>query len=206
MNVRTLCLAILHHRDATGYEIRKLSTEGKYAYFVDASFGSIYPALAKLEDEGLVSCRQEQQDGKPPRKIYTINDKGRAALRTNLQESPSPDIFRSEFLLIGMCADLLQSGDMKRALDVHVAQVEDELATIEEMSAEMEVGDSSWLPDFGKACMVAQLDWLAANRERIIADSERLAEGGLMAAKAPEKTDVDDRSHPPPRVLAEAAK
>lgn len=206
MNVRTLCLAILHHQDATGYEIRKLSTEGKYAYFVDASFGSIYPALAKLEDDGLVSCRQEQQDGKPPRKIYTINDKGRDALRTSLQEAPSPDIFRSEFLLIGMCADLLESGDLKRALDVHVAQVEDELATIEEMCTEMEDGDSSWLPDFGKACMNAQLDWLAANRERIIADSERLAENALMATIAPEKTNLDDRSHPPPPVLVEAAK
>ena len=41
MSVRTLCLAILSFGDATGYEIRKLSTEGRYSYFVDASFGSV---------------------------------------------------------------------------------------------------------------------------------------------------------------------
>jgi DNA-binding PadR family transcriptional regulator len=205
MNVRTLCLAILHHQDATGYEIRKLSTEGQYAYFVDASFGSIYPALAKLEDEGLVSCRQEQQDGKPPRKIYTINDKGRAALRSNLQEAPSADVFRSEFLLIGMCADLLESGDLKRALDVHVAQVEDELTTIEEISAEMEGSGCGWLPDFGRACMKAQLDWLAANRERIIAEGEHVAINGPNAGVAANRHDQDDRSHPPPPALAELA-
>jgi PadR family transcriptional regulator AphA len=173
MNVRTLCLAILHHQEATGYEIRKLSTEGKYAYFVDASFGSIYPALAKLEDEGLVTCRLEQQDGKPARKVYAINEHGRAELRANLRESPTPDVFRSEFLLIGMCADLLDVGDMERALTVHISQVEDELRKLDDMKSELP--ENNWLVDYGTACMKTQLDWLHANRERILADSAEAA-------------------------------
>ena len=65
MNVRTICLAILYDGEATGYEIRKLSVEGEYSYFIDASFGSIYPALAKLELDGLVTSRVETQEGKP---------------------------------------------------------------------------------------------------------------------------------------------
>lgn len=190
MNVRTLCLAILHHQDATGYEIRKLSTEGKYAYFVDASFGSIYPALAKLEDEGLVSCRLEQQDGKPARKVYSMNDGGRAELRANLRESPTPDVFRSEFLLIAMCADLLDVGDMERALTVHISQVEDELQKIDEMKNEMPEG--SWLADYGTTCMNTQLSWLHANRDRILADSAEIA------LNAPQRT-------PPPNDLPKAA-
>jgi PadR family transcriptional regulator AphA len=173
MNVRTLCLAILHHQDATGYEIRKLSTEGKYAYFVDASFGSIYPALAKLEDEGLVSCRLEHQDGKPARKVYSINEDGRAELRANLRESPTPDVFRSEFLLIGMCADLLDVGDMEHALDVHISQVEDEIAKIDDLKADLAEG--SWMHDYGMTCMTTKIDWLRANRERIIACSAKVA-------------------------------
>lgn len=173
MNVRTLCLAILHHQDATGYEIRKLSTEGKYAYFVDASFGSIYPALAKLEDEGLVSCRLEQQDGKPARKVYSMNEEGREELRANLRESPTPDVFRSEFLLIAMCADLLDVGDMERALDVHISQVEDELQKIDDMKNDLPEG--SWLVDYGTICMKTQLDWLHANRDRILTDSAEIA-------------------------------
>ena len=58
MSVRTLCLAILNFGDATGYEIRKLSTGGKFRYFIEASFGSIYPTLARLEAEGLVTVRE----------------------------------------------------------------------------------------------------------------------------------------------------
>ncbi|MEM7464992.1 MAG: PadR family transcriptional regulator, partial [Pseudomonadota bacterium] len=52
MNVRTLILAILNKQDASGYEIKKLSSEGRFSYFVDISFGSIYPTLARLEEEG----------------------------------------------------------------------------------------------------------------------------------------------------------
>ena len=175
MNVRTLCLAILHHQDATGYEIRKLSTEGKYAYFVDASFGSIYPALAKLEDEGLVTCRLEHQDGKPARKVYSINEVGRDELRLNLKESPTPDVFRSEFLLIGMCADLLDVGDMERALDTHIAQVEAEQIKINEMKADLPEGENNWLHNYGMTCMNTQLEWLRANRERILQYSASVA-------------------------------
>ncbi len=176
MNVRTLCLAILHHQDATGYEIRKLSTDGRYAYFVDASFGSIYPALAKLEDEGLVSCRLEQQDGKPARKVYSINEAGRDALRASLRESQTPDVFKSEFLLIAMCADILDLGDMEKAVDVHISQVEAEIVKIEEMTNELP--KDSWLPDYGLTCMNVKLEWLRANRAKIIAHSTEIARNG----------------------------
>jgi len=184
MNVRTLCLAILHHQDATGYEIRKLSTEGKYAYFVDASFGSIYPALAKLEDEGLVSCRLEQQDGKPARKVYSMNEEGRKELRANLRESPTPDVFRSEFLLIAMCADLLDKGDMERAMDVHLGQVEDELQKLNDMKDDLPEG--SWMHEFGMSCVTGHRQWLVDNRERIITYSAE------QASNAPHKQKTAD--------------
>ncbi|MBV6656744.1 MAG: PadR family transcriptional regulator, partial [Devosiaceae bacterium] len=179
MNVRTLCLAILHHQDATGYEIRKLSTEGKYAYFVDASFGSIYPALAKLEDDGLVTSRQEQQVGKPPRKVYMINDAGRQALRAHLREAPSPDVFRSEFLLIGMCSDLLDEGDLGKAFDVHLGQIEQEIVLLEEMCGHMvDHGQGSWLASYGLNCMQARRGWLEANRDDVIAQANLSAREG----------------------------
>ena len=66
MNVRTVCLAILQFGDATGYEIKKMSTEERFAFFVDASFGSIYPALSRLQDDGCVTVREEYESGKPP--------------------------------------------------------------------------------------------------------------------------------------------
>lgn len=107
MNVRTLCLSILYNKDATGYEIRRQCTEGECAYFVEASFGSIYPALAKLENDGLVTSRTETQDGKPAKKIYSITAAGRTAFVQNLCEPLAPNMFRSPFLLFARYAHLL---------------------------------------------------------------------------------------------------
>src|SRR5689334_14263940 len=96
MNVRTICLAILYDGDATGYEIRKLSVEGEYSYFIDASYGAICPSLARLEQEKLVTARVEQQDGKPAKKIYSITPAGRAAFIQSMFEKLGEDEFRSE--------------------------------------------------------------------------------------------------------------
>lgn len=107
MNVRTLCLSILYEGEATGYEIRRLCIEGECSYFVEASFGSIYPALARLEDDGLVTSRTEQQSGKPARKVYSITGEGRAAFAAELTEPLEDDMFRSPFLLFARFAHIL---------------------------------------------------------------------------------------------------
>jgi PadR family transcriptional regulator, regulatory protein AphA len=107
MNVKTLCLSILYEGEATGYEIRRMSVEGECSYFVEASFGSIYPALAKLEAEGSVTSRVEQQDGKPAKKIYSITAAGRKAFRDALFEPLGEEVFRSPFLLFARFAHLL---------------------------------------------------------------------------------------------------
>ena len=47
MNVRTLCLGVLQFGEATGYEIKKIVEEGMFNHFIEASYGSIYPALTR---------------------------------------------------------------------------------------------------------------------------------------------------------------
>ncbi|QQR41029.1 PadR family transcriptional regulator [Devosia rhizoryzae] len=107
MNVRTLCLSILYDGDASGYDIRRMCTEEEFSYFVEASYGSIYPALAKLEDEQLVTSRTEQQDGKPARKVYSITEAGRSAFAEELGGPLGEDMFRSPFLLFARFAHIL---------------------------------------------------------------------------------------------------
>lgn len=107
MNVRTLCLSILYCGDASGYDIRRMCTEEEFAYFVEASYGSIYPALARLEEDGFVTSRTEQQEGKPARKVYSITETGRRAFADQLAEPLGEDMFRSPFLLFARFAHIL---------------------------------------------------------------------------------------------------
>ncbi len=177
MSVRTLCLAILNFGDATGYEIRKLSTEGKYSYFVDASFGSIYPALARLEAEGLVTVREEAQSGKPARKVYSITETGRAEFVRALSEPPGPDIFRSPFLLVAMCAELVGPEVIRQAIDARLAHLRGELEKLDSICNEPcdRMPATEFILDYGRHCMSEDIRFLEANRSRIEAIASGLA-------------------------------
>jgi DNA-binding PadR family transcriptional regulator len=76
MDVKTMLLGYLMSSSMTGYEIKKKFSRS-FLFFSGLSYGSIYPALKKMEQEGLITLKVEIQDGSPNRKIYTITDEGR---------------------------------------------------------------------------------------------------------------------------------
>ena len=169
MNVKTLCLAILYDKDVTGYDIRKMSTEGEYAYFIEASFGSIYPALAKLETEGLVSSRTEAQDGKPAKKIYQITDAGRAEFQSELFESLSNDVFRSEFLLFARFAHLLPAELVKTRIDAQVTDIRERLEHIQTLLDKNTHPVENWVLKHGQICLTTQLDTISTTASELVA-------------------------------------
>lgn len=144
MNVRTLCLAILHDREATGYQIRQLSTAGDYGYFVEASFGAIYPALAKLEQQGFVSCRSETTQGKPAKKIYQITKTGRHELEKTLLGPISGDVVRSEFLLFSRFASLFPAPLVAARLEERIADLDCKISRLEHQLHEDAGADVCW--------------------------------------------------------------
>lgn len=172
VNVRTLCLAILYFGEATGYEIKKMSVEGKYSHFVDASFGSIYPALAKLENDNCVTVREEPQPGKPARKIYSITEIGKQTFIEALHEAPGRDVFRSAFLLVSMCADLLPRQQVAKSIDERLEDLQAEIDHLEGVAASTDNAGVAWTVRYGATCLTASRDFLRANRGELEAISE----------------------------------
>lgn len=176
MNVRTLILAILNHEEATGYEIKKLSTEGVYSYFVDISYGSIYPTLSRLEAEGMVTVRAEQQDGKPSRKVYSITEAGRAEFVQSLLVPPAPDKFKSEFLLVALTAELGTTETITRAIDERIAYLESALSTISDhlkksCGNKAERSTFAWVCEYGRSIKEFDLTYLKNNRDLLISSA-----------------------------------
>lgn len=169
MNVKTICLAILYDGEATGYEIRKLSVEGEYSYFIDASYGSIYPALAKLEQEKLVTSHVEQQEGKPAKKIYAITPTGRSSFIQSLFEKLGDDEFRSEFLLFLRFATELPASLVEQRLTERLEQLDEVLADFDRMKQEHSHPGDCWVIDYGRTCMAAARDYIRAHRGKLIA-------------------------------------
>ena len=70
-------MQILRHAPTYGYEIVKaLNAVG----FASVSEGTVYPILLRLEKKGCVDVTQQRSEVGPPRKVYTLNAAGEAAL------------------------------------------------------------------------------------------------------------------------------
>lgn len=165
MNVRTLCLGILSFADMTGYDIRKMASEGNFSHFCEASYGSIYPALSQLTDEGFVTFREDGEDGKAMRKIYSITETGRAALLHVLHEMPNPDRCKSEFLFYSLFSDQMPPSQFRNLLVRKIAEISEKL---ESLSAAMETCDhepSHFAIGYGVALNQAVLSYLTQHLE-----------------------------------------
>ena len=174
MNINSLILAILNFNEATGYEIKKLSTDGQFSHFVDVSYGSIYPALARLEKEEMVTCRFESQQGKPDRKVYSITDKGRQEFIASLSQPPAQDKFKSEFLLVAMNAELTTVETLERAIDARIAYLNEKLNMLNGLLEECENEGTRWVANYGAHCMNCDLTYLNQNKASLIELAGRL--------------------------------
>jgi len=167
MDVKTLCLGALDAGDATGYEIKKMFEDGVFAHFLEASFGSIYPALTKLENDGMVTSREEAQVGRPSKKVYSITLAGRQEFLLALGNPIQKDIFKSEFLLVAMYAQYITKEELSQALDTQIAYLETDLAVIDGALEGVELAGAHWIAEMGRSCMEAQLIYINKNRKQL---------------------------------------
>ncbi|WP_219835157.1 PadR family transcriptional regulator [Paenibacillus sp. R14(2021)] len=97
-------LCMLARRPCSGYELTKL-----LQLFWQAQHSQIYPLLAKLEKDKLVTFELVGQTGKPDKKIYSITDRGIAELKHWIQnQPPSMQLERDEFLIKVYAIGLIQ--------------------------------------------------------------------------------------------------
>ncbi|BDZ54071.1 PadR family transcriptional regulator [Agromyces marinus] len=72
-----IVLALLASAPAYGYEITaRLREQG----FADIAEGTVYALLVRIEQRGLVDVVKVPSEKGPPRKVYTLNDRGRSDL------------------------------------------------------------------------------------------------------------------------------
>ena len=78
--LEVLLLALVAQQPRSGYEIRKVLITTPMAHYSDSP-GSVYPALKRLEDRGLVRS-EEESIGKRKRQRYACTSKGKSALKS----------------------------------------------------------------------------------------------------------------------------
>lgn len=170
MDVKTLCLGVLSRGESTGYEIRKQFEEGPFAHFQDAGYGSIYPALKKLTDEGLVRGVDQPQAGRPDRKVYRITPLGRQALYDAVNGPLATDKYRSDFLFMLCFADLVSPGELDRRIDERIAHHRSmlELLRCSENCRAQATAGLNFARRYGCAIHSASIAFLEENRHELV--------------------------------------
>lgn len=170
MDIRTLCLGILTIEDATGYEIKK-TFEEDLSHFYEASYGSIYPALTRMTEEGLVTCTEQAQDGRPDKKVYSITPAGRMVFLDALAETPRKDRIRSEFLAMLMFSDLMSTARVSQLIDNRLSELEAKIDGLSDCRGSTMPNVDRFMRGYGAAIYRAERDYLNENRHLLEAEA-----------------------------------
>jgi PadR family transcriptional regulator AphA len=180
LNVKTLCLGFLSTREATGYEIKKEFEEGFFSHFIEASYGSIYPALNHLAVEGLVTVREEEQSGKPDKKVYAITPTGQAALSQWISVIPARDKYKSEFLFEMFLQQYIAPQHIRLAIEKQLSDLRTDLDNIRIcrekcVDPKMMAGGPDFVLGYGETVLTASVSYLERKLVELGANSASVA-------------------------------
>jgi DNA-binding PadR family transcriptional regulator len=91
-------LGLLAKQPLSGYQLSR-RLKAPIGYFWAASHSQVYPELARLERDGLITSRVVPGPGPRDNKVHRITRKGRSALARWVTTPAPPEDNRDEFLL-----------------------------------------------------------------------------------------------------------
>ncbi|MER6222880.1 PadR family transcriptional regulator [Streptomyces sp. 900105755] len=110
MALRNALMAALLEGEASGYDLAK-GFDATVANFWTATPQQLYRELERMEADGLVAARVVEQERRPNKRLFSLTDAGREAVRAYTAEPPGrPAVVRDELLVKVQCAD---AGDIE---------------------------------------------------------------------------------------------
>ncbi len=162
IGLRHFVLGMLLRQSLSGYDINRFLKSLGWLIGTP-SFGSLYPVLHDLLDEGLVSMEIRPSIGKPARKIYSITKDGREALHDWLAQPMAQNAPLKAFVMRLLVEGGLPSTDLAAHLQQRRDQLTSQYPGLEQLAADaQEVIDPGLrlTLDYGLALARAELAWL----------------------------------------------
>ena len=168
MDVKTIVLGCLFDKSLSGYDLKKLFSLS-FAFFSGLSYGSIYPALKKLEKEGLITMKLEIQENAPNRKVYTITEEGKQSFLSSLKSPFGVESYKDALLMRMFFFERLTKQERLDAAQNYLDQVRSVAGRLEAVRPEVEANADRYQRmcfEFGQRFS----NDLIRNIERVIAD------------------------------------
>nr|WP_275402546.1 PadR family transcriptional regulator [Streptomyces sp. SID13031] len=120
-------LCVLHKGPLTGYEILQRMRK-PVGYYWTAPQSQIYPALARLTEQGLIDHDEEPGPGPRPRKTHRLTPAGRDALSAWLTQPAEPPAPRDETILKTYAQLAADPGGMSTFYQGEIVRLRNQLA------------------------------------------------------------------------------
>ena len=104
VSLRDAVLAALLEGESSGYDLAK-GFDASVANFWMATPQQLYRELERLAEQGLIQARVVQQERRPNKRMYSLTESGREAIRQFTARSPRPSVIRDELLVKVQAAD-----------------------------------------------------------------------------------------------------
>ncbi|OCT14979.1 hypothetical protein A8709_12680 [Paenibacillus pectinilyticus] len=155
MTSQDVILGLLMHHSLSGYDM-KHKMETILSYFNNASFGTIYPTLSKMEKEELITKQSVIQEGRPNKNVYSITEKGREQFKTYMYSPVEDNEFKSDAMtrlffgefvekdvIVGVLEEYLQrtKGHMERLSKLYV-ECQPEMSHSQEICIQIGINNS----------------------------------------------------------------
>lgn len=165
LNFRIFILGLLTNRSMSGYDIRRFLRSLGWL-LGNPSFGTIYPALHALLEDGLVTVQVVPHATRPARKIYTITQSGQQVLETWVAQSASNHVglrsFIMHLILTGNDRSDRLPGYLEQRKEAVLAHRASLAQATEALENHVSAGEKVAI-DFGLAIAEAELAWLDAH-------------------------------------------
>jgi len=185
VKTRHLVLGLLSQQPMSGYDIKRFFKSLSWL-IGSPSFGSLYPALHALLEEGLVTVEVIPREGKPPRKLYSVTDAGRESLLAWMSRPAGSGVSLKSFVMRLAISGSLSHAELRGYLKHRHEQVSADrrtvVDTVQSLGEGADVGKRLTL-DYALALADAELGWL--ERTLAVLSEEVRATTGEESSVAP---------------------
>jgi DNA-binding PadR family transcriptional regulator len=153
----------------SGYDIKRMLKSLSWLVG-EPSFGSLYPALSALEQDGLVTMEREARPNRPSRKVYSITEKGAQTLQEWINQPTRPNASLKAFAMRLLVADNLSQAGLIAQLYQRHAQIVAHRTALEQNTMSPDDGANSGKRlalEYGLALADAELAWLDSTLDRL---------------------------------------
>lgn len=186
--IKALILYYLNIKSTHGYEIQRFIQLSEMDQWTKIQSGSIYYALGKLEKEGLIKLEKEIGTGPKARKVYTITEAGRKALKVLAKEELSKELYPigSDKFIVFPILDSLNKSEIEAQTKTHIKSIQTTLNYMKKWQQVKIHSNSLAIEALSFEMMISNLEYqirwhetLLANLDQNMAASHEISKGIL---------------------------